>query len=271
MAIKLGIVGVPNSGKSFSRKTIKNGEEVFIIAPSHKATHITDNKGKPLKRFNISIEGVGSSTKEIMDKFPSSFATSHDVAKQSIKTDKKVTYEGNYVTVRGLKHLEMYLQLVDKKLPNIKTVILPDFTHFISAIIASKEFIKRKAGGEAFQRFWELAGESLESFILSIDDLRDDLIVVTEYHSEYSDVDEMYKIFVPGGKMLEEKFKLDSYYDYMLYTHVKMKESKEVESYNFVTRRWDKYNARCSELFEDTLIPNDLSKVLSEMRKQLGL
>jgi len=37
-------------------------------------------------------------------------------------------------------------------MPHIKTIIIPDFTHFISAILADRKFIARKAGGEAFQR-----------------------------------------------------------------------------------------------------------------------
>ena len=235
MAIKLGLIGFPNSGKSFSRKTIKKGEEVFVIAPSHKAMHITDSSGKPIKKLS---------------------------------DDKK---SGNWVVISDLKILPKILEYVSKDRPEIKTIILPDFTHFISAIVSDKKFIARKAGGEAFQRFWELAGDALQNFIISIDNLRDDLIVVTEYHAEFDEPSDMFKIFVPGGKMLEEKFKLDSYYDFMLYTHVKMKESGEVDSYNFVTRRWDKYNARSSELFKDTLIPNDLELVLSKMREYLGI
>ncbi|MCP4255028.1 MAG: hypothetical protein GY775_16800 [Candidatus Scalindua sp.] len=235
MAIKLGLIGLPNTGKSFSRKTIKNGEEVFIIAPSHKAMHITDSKGIPLKKLS---------------------------------EDKKT---GNWLINKNLTLLPKILEYIDKDRPEIKTIILPDFTHFISAVIADKKFISRKAGGEAFQRFWELAGDALNNFIISIDTLREDLIVVTEYHAEYSEVEEMYKIFVPGGKMLEEKFKLDSYYDFMLYTHVKQQDTGEVENYNFVTRRWDKYNARSSELFKETLIPNDLELVLSKMREYLGI
>lgn len=235
MAVKLGLIGFPNSGKSFSRKTIKKGEEVFVIAPSHKAMHITDSSGKPIKKLT---------------------------------SDKK---EGNWTINKNLAILPKILEYVSNDRPDIKTIILPDFTHFISAIISDKKFISRKSGGEAFQRFWELAGDALQNFVLSIDDLRDDLIVVTEYHAELDEASNMLKIFVPGGKMLEEKFKLDSYYDFMLYTHVKQKDTGEVESYNFVTRRWDKYNARSSELFKDTLIPNDLEVVLGKMREYLGI
>ena len=265
MAIKLGIIGEPNSGKSFSRTYLTKGEEVFIIAPSAKSTHTKDSSGNPLQRLNI-----------YNDKFPTieSLAvagktTIHGVVAK-IDTIPGYKISGNYVRCR-LDSIQMYLKFVDKYMPHIKTIIIADFSHYISAVLSNRAFIQRKAGGEAFQRFWELAGDALENVILSIDELRDDLIVVTEYHSEYDEASDNWRIFVPGGKMLIQAFKLDSYYDYMLYTHVKLKESGEVESYNFVTRRFGKYNARCAELFKDTFIPNNLQIVLDKMREANGI
>jgi hypothetical protein len=235
MAIKIGIVGEPNSGKSFARKTIVSGEKIFVIAPSHKAMHITDSSGNPI---------------------------------QKASPDGKT---GNWTIQKDLSKLPTLLNHISNNRPDITTIILPDFTHFISKILADKAFINRKSGGEAFQRFWELAGDTLNNFIISIDSLREDLIVITEYHAEFNEITGTYKIYVPGGKMLEEKFKLDSYYDFMLYTHVDVKENGEVESYNFVTKRWDKYNARFSGLFDTVLIPNDLELVLNTIRKYLGI
>lgn len=111
---------------------------------------------------------------------------------------------GNWTLCPSLYTLPMILDYVNK-LPNIKVIILPDFTHFISKILADKNFISRKAGGEAFQRFWELAADTLNNFMLTQINLREDLIAITEYHSEYNEVQDTFKIFVPGGKMLEEK------------------------------------------------------------------
>jgi len=111
----------------------------------------------------------------------------------------------------------------------------------------------------------------LNNFIISLDNLRDDLIIVTEYHQEYNEQEDIFKIFVPGGKMLEEKFKIDSYYDFMLYTHVEQAEDGEVQAYKFVTKRWKQYNARFAGLYEETLIDNNLDKVLKDVRNYLGL
>ena len=265
MAIKLGIIVEPNTGKSYSRTFIKNGEEVFLIMPSAKATHIKNSKGEALKRLNISTK----TTPTIEEIAAKTNKTVHEVV-QNYKSIPDASISGNFVYCR-LEHVKMYLDFVSLYMPHIKTIIIPDFTHYISAILADRKFIGRKAGGEAFQRFWELAGDALEGIILSIDNLRDDLIVVTEYHSEYNEVSDSWEIFVPGGKMLRQAFKLDSYYDYMLYTHVEKKDDGTVSSYNFVTRKWDKYNARCAEIFKETLIPNNLQTVLDAIRKDNGI
>jgi len=270
MALKLGIIGEPNTGKSYSRKFLKKGEEVFIIAPSSKAMHITTSEGLPLKRLQVSTE-KSKSLEEMRDR--NNLEMISDIIPVLLKKEpNELTITGNFILTK-LRTLESCLLFVDKFMPSIKTIILPDVTHFVSSVIADKEFIKRKAGGEAYQRFWELAGEVLNGIIESIDKLREDLIVVTEFHSEYDENLDSWKIFMPGGKMIIEKFKLDSYYDFMLYTHVNVKDDGVVtsDSYKFVTRKHGKYNARMSELFKDTFIPNNLEIVLTEIRKYNGI
>jgi hypothetical protein len=266
MAIKIGIIGEPNTGKSYSRKFIEKGEEIFVLAPSAKSRHITNTEGEPLKRLNASTS-ISPTLEDMAIKLGKQ--SIHEVI-PALMNKEGVTITGNYI-VGKLQDVYNYLQIIDKEMPNIKTVIIPDFTHFISAILADRKFISRKAGGEAFQRFWELAGDALEGIILSIDNLREDLLVITEYHSQYNEISDTWEIFVPGGKMLTQAFKLDSYYDFMFYTHVVKKDNGEVESYNFVTRKWDKYNARSAELFKETLIPNNLDTIIKEVRKYNGI
>lgn len=271
MAFKIGIIGAPNTGKSYSRTFIKNGEECFIIAPSSKMMHITTSDNKPIRRLQFSCGNFDSS-----EKLAVALKTDiHGVVPYLLGTECKiketpVTVTGNYIVTK-LEHIEEYLNFVNLYMPHIKTIFIPDFTHFISAILADRNFIKRKSGGEAFQRFWELAGDVLEKMMISIDSLREDLIVVTEYHSTYNEVSNNWEIFVPGGKMLTEKFLLDSYYDFMLYTHVEQDESGAVTSYNFVTKKWGKYNARDCGIFKDILIPNDLELVLQKVREKNGI
>lgn len=269
MAYKIGIVGLTNTGKSYSRRTIKNGENVFILSPSHKALHIRDSEGNPLKPLNIFTDS-SKNMEEICTKLS---CTKNALAGKLLKAANPVNIEGNYLVMKDVKMLEDWIKFVSLKMPHIKTLILPDFTHYISEIIAQKEFIQRKSGGEAFQRFWELAADALNNFITGMDEMREDLLVVTEYHCEYNEATGMFEIFVPGGKMLKDKFLPDSYYDVMLYTHVMEDDGniKQSDRYKFVTYNTGKYNARCLNLFEDPYIPNDLQLVLDKVREYIGI
>jgi hypothetical protein len=149
MAIKLGIIGLPNTGKSFSRKSIKRGEDVFVIAPTRKGMHLTTSDGKPIQPFNLEF-GEWKTTEAIMK--AKGYSTIAQTLEQVMKSDKEVKVTGNWIICKKLKDLETYLKWVSLKMPLIKTIILPDFTHFISEVIADPAFIGRKAGGEAFQR-----------------------------------------------------------------------------------------------------------------------
>jgi hypothetical protein len=268
MAYKIGLVGLTNTGKSYSRRTIKKGEEVFILSPSQKALHIKDSNGNPLRPLNIKTK-ISDNINQVAEKLGlHKFA----LAKKLLAVDADIEISGNYLIMNDIKYLEDWLKFIDRKMPHIKILILPDFTHYISEVISQKEFIQRKSGGDAFQRFWELAGDLLNSYITSIDLLREDLMVISEYHAEFNEANQVYEIFVPGGKMLKEKFLPDSYYDFLLYTHVMDDDSslKQNDRYKFVTRRTEKYNARCLDLFDEPFVPNDLQSVIDKVNDYLG-
>lgn len=265
MAHRIGIIGPPNTGKSYSRKFIKKGEEVFIIAPSNKLMYLTKSDGTPVKRLGIkigdaTIDKLGSSRKEVLHKM-------------TVKTPPNAEITGNYDIVPNLSDVVTYLRFIDQCMPHIKVVIIPDITHFISNILANPSFITRKTGSEAYQRFWELAGDALNNIILESDLLRDDLIVVTEWHMEYDENEDLFHIFVPGGKMLTDKFKIDSYFDVMLYTLVEATDNEFVtaDSYKFVLKKKGPLNARDAGLFEENIIPNNLQLVLDRLSAAAGL
>ena len=271
MAYKIGIVGLTNTGKSYSRRTIKKGEECFILSPSHKALHIRDSSGNALKPLKISTETTKFNN---LDEFAEKLGTTKNgIASKLNRVNNPLIIEGNYLVMKDVRMLEDWIKFISVKMPHIKTLILPDFTHYISEVIAQKEFIQRKAGGEAFQRFWELAADALNNFITGMDELREDLLVITEYHCEYNEATNMFEIFVPGGKMLKDKFLPDSYYDVMLYTHVMEDDGsiKQEDRYKFVTYRTDKYNARCLNLFDEPYINNDLQLVIDKVREYIGI
>lgn len=277
MSSKIAIAGIPNSGKSYSRRSIKDGENVFILMPSVKATHIHDSSGNPLRTFDIATRSFPNKQAYMEKLGVNNVHKLVSYMNQKVKPGllTKENIKGNVQIVTDLTDLPIWMEFVSKHLTWIHTLFIPDFTHFISEVISTEEFIGRKAGGEAYQRFWELAAKALKNFVLSIDKYRENLIVVTEYHAEFDENLGGYDIFYPAGKMLKDKFLVPSYYDVLLFTNVAAineGETNETAEYQFAVQKTRKYPyARALNLFNDNFIPNDLQRVLTEVRKYLGI
>jgi hypothetical protein len=186
---------------------------------------------------------------------------------------------GNFFVLNtpDITKVQTYIEKIAKQYPTIKTLIIPDFTHYISNVLSNKQFIERKAGGEAFQRFWELAADLLNAFFNTIAKLRDDLVIVMEFHSEFDEYQNKFQIFVPGGKMITEKFKIDSYFDILLYTYcIPDDDVPEEERYKFIIKRTTidgiTYPARSMGILneysdeEKKFIPNNLQLVLNAIK-----
>jgi hypothetical protein len=278
--MRICLLGPVNSGKSYSRNTIPDGENVLVIEASYKATYLTTSENKPVGMLTIHTTKYNGweaarAHYKLSPKAPLTTITNYLIKTYPTGSFKRKHLPGNVVICKDIKELPDWLYFVDKHMPWIHTVILPDFTHYISEIISSTEFIERKIGGEAYQRFWELAAYALRGFILASDNIRPEIFVVTEYHAEYNEEQGRYQVFTSGGKMLTEKFLPTSYYDILLCTHVEEDETsqhQEATDYKFVTRRTRKYpDARSMNLFESLFIPTDLNMVLEKVRENTGL
>jgi hypothetical protein len=150
-------------------------------------------------------------------------------------------------------------------------VILPDFTHFIAEAITTEEFRARKLGGEQYSKYLDLAADTLKNFITSSNQLRKDLMLVTEYHLEFDSDLKHYHLFLPGGQMVREKFRPASYYDVLVHTEAVFGENIETDrtEYRFITRATPEYpQARSGDLydFEELRVPNNLQDLLTRFR-----
>lgn len=301
MAYRVGIMGTNNTGKSFSRNTIPDGENVMILAASVKAAHLfkspdKDGKRKPVTNINptfrslkdpsIRTENSVITEQRLRSMYPT-LTANKELSSYNLLELIKYYYSGgnltlnykdvggNVVIVKNVKELSKWLELISSHMPWIHTVILPDFTHFISELISQDEFIERKSGNEAYQKYWELAAAALRNFILKSDDLRNDMIVVTEYHADFNPVLNQWEIFTSGGKMLNEKFLPTSYYDVLV--NSKVSKSREdidfLDKFEFVVRATNEYRfARSMNIFGEALtIPNDLNLLLEKVREYNGI
>jgi len=269
MAFRVGTLGDPNSGKSFAWTFFDKGEKAFAICPSQKILHMRTSEGSLLKPLQIKVDGLnteGQSTVNIILK----------VLKDKIDPNKVKTI-GHYIICSQVKKVSAIKQFVSRYMLDIRIIVTPDFTHYVSYIIQTPAFQARKSGGEAFARFWELAADTLRSVILASDNLREDLLDFTEFHSEYNGQLDTYELFVPAGNMLKDKFKPMSYYDIMLCSYVTPFEDEkdETKRFKFIVVNTGRHSGRGMNLFadiqKDGMIPNNMSLVVERLVKYLGM
>lgn len=278
MAFRLGITGLPNTGKSFAWKFYKQADDVFAICPSTKIIHARKKDGSLLQPLSIQWKGVGKNLQEIQTKKPAVKSLAHlltlIVKKQ--KPASEFIISGDYIVCSEVQYVKGIKQFVDKYMSNKKIILNPDFTHYISYIMQDPVFINRKSGGEAFQRFWEMAADVLRNTILSADSLTNVQLDITEFHSEYNEALDMFEIYTPGGKMLTEKFKPSSYFDLMLFSKVLPYTDtvKEEDRFKFVVVKKEGLDGRSMGIFSNTAvkgeIPNNMETVVNGVRKYLG-
>lgn len=280
MSYKAAVCGAANTGKSYARRTIHDGENVFILQPSMKAPHLfTGPPENRVPRGTFGINAQGNTLQMAMQKL--SAPSIHHLIKYYNDEKpagflKKEYVTGNIQLVKEIYNVPIWCQFVHKHMPWIHTLIIADFTHYISNVISRPDFINRKSGGEAYQRFWELAGDALNTFISDLDSYREDLVILNEYHADYSEILNSWQFYTPAGKMLTEKFKPETYYDVLLFTDANIKEDLDgnvtSKEYSFITERTGRYPlARAMNMFNTTKIANDLQLVLDKMRAYIGI
>lgn len=281
MAYSLGIMGHPNTGKSHSRSYLKDGRDCFVISPSQKFSHLFYNDVS-LPAFEL-VSSSGASWSEIAKSQNTDKNGTISMLSQLPKLPETIICKGNSALVQNLNYLLSYLMFIDKHMPHIKNVFIADFTHFMSNVIATSQFKSRKSGGEAFQRWWDLAADTLNNVFKVIEYLeRKDLLVIVEFHVQIPDKvqdnnETYYDIFVPGGNMLNNAFKPKSYFDIMLCSTVLPYEDdmNDEDRFKFVVTKKEPFDGRGMGLFNDIadkgMIPNNMQIVLDRVRKRYNI
>lgn len=311
MGLRIGIAGDVNTGKSWGRRYIPDGENCIVIQPSVKRSYLFTGPANADKLTAEQLdEAVKAGTRMELDMFDLShpsgkWANLHEAALKQEGSNatmfpsqlhmiqilakairelvtknmlpstgsffKKENLKGNIIFCERIEDLKIYIQFINDFLPWVHTIILPDFTHYITSTLTADDFRARKLNGEQYAKYLDLAADGLKNFITSSNTLRPELILVTEYHVELNEDLKFWELFLPGGKMMKEKFKPSSYYDVFLFTNVQFGESEEdLPTYNYITRKTQMYpEARSSDLYDpkDLRVPNNLQDVLTRIRR----
>lgn len=216
----IAIVGESGTGKSTSLRNL-NYEDTFIISTT----------GKPLpfrawkKKYTpIKIDG-GSVT-------------------------------GNYYVSSKWDQIIKILQVIDKKMPHIKQVIIDDFQY-----VLSYEFVDR-ATEVGYGKFSELAQHAME-ILRYAEKMREDCKMIFLTHSEnVGDVMNPKYVIKTVGKLLAEKVTLEGLFTYIFFTKVSEGDDGRMQ-YKLLTNSDGTCVAKTSlGMFEDLEIDNDLNEII---------
>jgi len=216
----IAIVGESGTGKSTSLRNL-NPEETFIISTTGKPLPF---RGWKKKYTPIKIEGT--------------------------------TISGNYYTSSKWDQIIKILQIVDKKMPHIKQVIVDDFQY-----VLSYEFVDR-ATEVGYGKFSELAQHAME-ILRYAEKMRDDCKMIFLTHSEnVGDAMNPKYVIKSVGKLLAEKVTLEGLFTYIFFTRVSEGDDGRMQ-YKLLTNSDGTCVAKTSlGMFAEMEIDNDLKEII---------
>ena len=163
---------------------------------------------------------------------------------------------GNYYTGSKWDQILKILQIIDKKMPHIKQIIVDDFQY-----VLSYEFVDR-ATEVGYTKFTELAQHAME-ILRYAEKMRDDCKMIFLTHSEnVGDAMNPKYVIKTVGKLLAEKVTLEGLFTYIFFTRVNEGTDGRME-YKLLTNSDGTCVAKTSlGMFEELEIDNDLNEII---------
>ena len=169
----------------------------------------------------------------------------------------------NLIATNELDLVAGVISNVSDNMPNVKQVIIEDYTHFFNARIFSPKFLARINGGEAFQRWNDFGASVFDSIIAHQADWREDLMVVVLHHVELKETNMIG--FKSAGKLLDNTIIVPSYVNYQLHGVV-TREGDNETSYRILTNCDGIRDAKTPYGLFPEYISNDLKPILQRIR-----
>jgi len=168
----------------------------------------------------------------------------------------------NLLTTNELDMLNPTITLISKDKPEIKYIIVEDFTHYFTARILSQTFLNRNTGNEAFQRWTDFGASVYQALFLNSSVWRDNLYIIILHHT---DIKEDGSIgFKSAGKLLDNTIDIPSYFNYVF--HGVIEQTEAGANYLIQTNRDTIRQAKTPYgLFPILRIPNDLQAILTRI------
>lgn len=225
MAELIAIVGESGSGKTTSIRNL-DPKHTFIVSTTGKRPGI---KGANKKYQNFTI------------------------------VEGKIS--GNFYSSSSVEQIGKVLQVIDKKMPEITTVVIDDFQYIMGfeAMDRAKE--------KSYDKFTDMAQHAYQVLKTAMN-MRDDLNIVVSTHSEnIGDRINPYFKMKTLGKMLDSVITLEGLFTYVLFTTVQ-RDDEGTPTYKFITNSDGTCTAKSPMgLFNDIYVDNDLNYVVNRIKE----
>jgi hypothetical protein len=194
---------------------------------------------------------IGNGTTSYVEVVPS--PPGYDIA------DGKIS--GNFYSSSSVEQIGKVLQVIDKKMPEINTVVIDDFQYIMGfeAMDRAKE--------KSYDKFTDMAQHAYQVLKTAMN-MRDDLNIVVSTHSEnIGDRINPYFKMKTLGKMLDSVITLEGLFTYVLFTTVQ-RDDEGTPTYKFITNSDGTCTAKSPMgLFNDIYVDNDLNYVVNRIKE----
>lgn len=232
MARLIGVVGFSGTGKTTGFRNMPP-ESTFIISPNSKRLPFPNAK----KYHKLTEKGM----------------------------------KGNLGICTDLNKIAGNIQFINDNRPEIKYILIDDYTHLFNSRTQSQGFRDKKSGGEAFGKWADFAADVFNTVFANAQKWRDDLTIITHFHPEEKETMNGLELSIKTpGKLLDRDIDIPSYFTYMLYTKViKVQEGlKPEDRYKYITNHDGFRPAKTPYgCFEDLEISNDMKLVIDTIDK----
>lgn len=168
--------------------------------------------------------------------------------------------KNNYFRTVTFDGIKAVIEGVDKKMPNVKYIIIEDLTHYLS------ERVMQDAKIKSYDKWTDLGVDVFNALIRATSNVREDLWIIVIAHTMTStDVQGNQIITIQtAGKLLDNVIKIPSYFTYVLHTDPVLGADHKMQ-YRFLTNtdgvRIAKSPEGCLDLHEE----NDYAQIINKI------
>lgn len=223
-------------------------ELIAIVGESGSGKTTSIRNLDPAKTFIISTTGKRPGIKGANKKYPTFCVQEGKI-------------NGNFFASANVDQIGKVLQVIDKKMPHITTVVIDDYQYVMGfeAMDRAKE--------KSYDKFTDMAQHAYQVLKAAMN-MRDDLNIVVSTHSEnMGDRVSPYHKMKTLGKMLDSVITLEGLFTYVLFTTIQRDDDGKA-SYKFITNSDGTCTAKSPMgLFDEIYIDNDLDYVIKRIKE----